>query len=110
MTEIKSKVFKKEDVFFLLMQNKEKLTSMFGVKRIGVFGSAIRNELKENSDIDVIVELERGKARIRNVVELERFLQDLFGRKVDLLTFYGVRSIRIPWIRDRILKEVVYVW
>jgi predicted nucleotidyltransferase len=110
VTEIKSKVFKKEDVFFLLMQNKEKLTSMFGVKRIGVFGSAIRNELKENSDIDVIVELERGKARIRNVVELERFLQDLFGRKVDLLTFYGVRSIRIPWIRDRILKEVVYVW
>jgi predicted nucleotidyltransferase len=110
VTEIKNKVFKKENVFSLLIQNKEKLTSMFGVKRIGVFGSAIRNELKENSDIDVIVELERGKARIRNVVELERFLQDLFGRKVDLLTFYGVRSIRIPWIRDRILKEVVYVW
>ena len=110
MPEIKNKVFKKEDVFSLLMQNKEKLTSKFGVKRIGIFGSAIRNELKEDSDIDVVVELERGKARICNVVELERFLQDLFGRKVDLLTFYGVRSIRIPWVRDRILKEVVYVW
>ena len=36
MAEIKNKVFEKEDVFSLLEQNKEKLTSVFGVKRIGV--------------------------------------------------------------------------
>jgi predicted nucleotidyltransferase len=100
----------KEEVFSLLMRNRERLIEEFGVKRVGVFGSVVRGELKEDSDIDLVVEFKRGKARIRNIIELEGFLKALFGRNVDILTIHGVRTIRIPWIRDKIQRELEYVW
>ncbi|KAA0008981.1 MAG: nucleotidyltransferase family protein [Thermoplasmata archaeon] len=97
----------KEDISRKIRENREKIRS-FGVKRIGIFGSAVRGEMSEDSDVDVVVEFERGKATFRNVCGLVDFLERLFGRKVDILTPDGIESIRIKHIKEEIKREVEY--
>ena len=99
---------RKEDVIRLLRENMIKIKE-FGVKRIGIFGSAVRDELREDSDIDVVVEFEKGKATFENFGGLVEFLEKLFGREIDILTPRGIESIRIKSVRERIKKEVEYV-
>jgi len=48
-----------------------------------LFGSYLKGEAKESSDIDVLVEFEKGKKTFDNYMELKFFLEDLFKRKVD---------------------------
>jgi len=71
------------------------ITACFGVKRIGLFVSFARGEQKESSDIDVLVEFE--KPTFRNFMDLSFYLEDLFGRKVDLVTFKGLHPRIRPW-------------
>ncbi len=59
----------REEILKKLRENKEKMRQ-FGVKRIGIFGSAIRDELNDKSYIDIVVEFERGKATFKNVCGL----------------------------------------
>ena len=80
----------------------------FGVKRIGIFGSIVRNEAKEDSDVDIFVEFEPGKATFKNVAGLVDFLESLFGREVDLLTPAGIESIRLKHVKEEIRKEIQY--
>ncbi len=75
----------KEDVFTLLRQNGAQLRR-FGVGRLSVFGSFARGEPKDDSDIDILVEFEPGQETFDNFLGLAEFLEELFGRKVDLLT------------------------
>ncbi|MCD6155485.1 MAG: nucleotidyltransferase family protein [Candidatus Atribacteria bacterium] len=91
-----------------LRENREKLRE-FGVKRIGIFGSFARDEARENSDVDVVVELERGKGTFSNVARLIEFLENLFGREIDLLTPDSIDTIRLRYVKERIEKEVIYV-
>ncbi len=97
----------KEDILRKIRENREKIRS-FGVKRIGIFSSAVRGEMSEDSDVDVVVEFERGKATFRNVCGLVDFLEELFGRKVDILTPDRIESIRIKHIKEEIKREVEY--
>ncbi len=99
---------RKEDVIRLLRENMEKIKE-FGVKRIGIFGSAARDELRENSDIDVVVEFERGRGGFKDFGGLVEFLENLFQRDVDLLTPGGIESIRIKSVKRRIKGEIEYV-
>lgn len=75
----------------------------FGVKQLGIFGSVARGEETEKSDIDVLVDLER--ETFDNYMGLLFYLEDLFGKKVDL----AIKNSLKPRIRDRILSETVYV-
>jgi predicted nucleotidyltransferase len=75
----------KEDVFTLLRLNGEQLRR-FGVGRISVFGSFARGEPGDDSDVDILVEFEPGRESFNNFLALAEFLEELFGRKVDLLT------------------------
>jgi uncharacterized protein len=75
----------KEDIFALLRQNGEQLRR-FGVRRISLFGSFARGEPNDESDVDILVELEAGGKSFDNFLALAEFLEELFGRKVDLLT------------------------
>lgn len=94
---------KKEEVVRKLRENIDKLKS-FGVKRIGIFGSIVRGEGKEKSDIDVLVEFEDDKKNFENFINLAFFLEELFNRKVDLLTPESISR----YIRPYIEKEIVY--
>ncbi|AUC60021.1 toxin-antitoxin system toxin component [Cyanobacterium sp. HL-69] len=94
----------KKDIFTLLQLHQETIKS-YGVKRCGLFGSFSRGEATENSDIDLLVEFEPELKKFKNFINLAFFLQDLFGRKVDVLTPESLS----PIFGHRILAEVEYV-
>ena len=77
----------------------------YGVHRLGIFGSFVRNEQNENSDVDFLVEFEIGKKTYKNFIRLAYFLEDLIGRRVELLTHESLS----PYMRLHILEEVEYV-
>lgn len=93
----------KEQIFSLLDRSREKLTKL-GVKRCGLFGSFLRNCQDPQSDVDLLVEFETGKKTYDNYVHLAFFLEDLFGRPVDLVTPESLS----PYIGPKILREVEY--
>ena len=74
----------------------------FEVKRIGLFGSFLKGESKKGSDIDFLVEFR--KQTFDNYMGLKFFLEDLFGRKVDLV----IESTLKPAL-SYVKKEAVYV-
>ena len=76
----------------------------FGIKRIGLFGSYVRDEQKATSDIDILVEFEKGKVTFDNYMDLKFFLEDLFKRKVDLV----MRDTIKPDLKPYILGSVKY--
>lgn len=92
------------NVVEVLKSNEEIIKKQYGVKRIGIFGSFARGDAKEGSDVDVIVEFEKGRKKYDNYMDLKFFLMDLFQRKVDLVTVEALR----PQLKDSILKEVSY--
>lgn len=93
----------KEQIFLLLDQSDEKLKK-FGVKRCGLFGSFLRDRQNFQSDIDLLVEFEMGKKTYDNYIHLAFFLEELFGRSVDLVTPESLS----PYIGPHILREVEY--
>lgn len=75
----------KEQIFSLLQQHKAQLKS-FGVKRCGLFGSFLRGQPTNTSDVDLLVEFEPQQKAFDNFMNLAFFLEETFGRKVELLT------------------------
>ncbi|MCL6541646.1 MAG: nucleotidyltransferase domain-containing protein [Roseiflexus sp.] len=57
-----------------------------GVRRLGLFGSFVRRQQDSNSDIDVLVEFESGRKTFDNFIQVALFLEELFGRRVELVT------------------------
>ncbi len=80
------------------------LRERFKVKEIGVFGSFVRGEQKETSDVDILVNFSEPIGLIK-YVSLENYLSDILGTKVDLVTKTGLRKR----IEQDVLKEVIYV-
>ena len=93
-----------EEIQEILRQKKPILRERFRVKEIGIFGSFVRGEEKDSSDLDILVELERPVGLIK-FVGLQNYLSDELGEKVDLVT----KSALKPRIKKNILSEVVYV-
>jgi len=95
-----------EEIKRILSKHKNKLKEKFKVKEIGVFGSYIKAEQKEGSDLDILVVFEDGaRLSLLDVVGLEIELSDLLGVKVDLVEKKDLK----PFIKQRILNEVVYI-
>ena len=93
-----------QDIEARLKENKDLLRERFKVKEIGIFGSFVRGEQKETSDLDILVDFE-GRVGLFEIVRLERFLSETLGEKVDLVMKNSLK----PRIGKRILREVVYV-
>lgn len=95
----------KAQVIALLHEYHQEL-HRFGVRRCGVFGSFVRDTaIHPQSDVDILVAFEPDQKTFDNFIHLSFFLEDLFGRTVDLIT---VESLS-PYIGPRILDEVEYV-
>ena len=101
-----NRVRTKEELISILKDNFDELRK-FGVLRIGIFGSAARDELKEDSDIDLFIEFERGKLSFETFGQLIEFLENLLGREVNILTPAGVESIRVKSVSERIKREIL---
>jgi len=102
MTQIKA--LNLERVTNILKGHKEELKEKYEIKKIGIFGSYVREEYKEKSDLDILVEFEEdAKTGLLKFVNMENYLSELIGVKVDLVE----KSALKPRIGKRILKEVV---
>ncbi len=101
-----NRVRTKEELISILKDNFDELRK-FGVLRIGIFGSAARDELKEDSDIDLFIEFEREKLSFETFGQLIEFLENLLGREVNILTPAGVESIRVKSVSERIKREIL---
>jgi uncharacterized protein len=93
----------KEQVLTLLHEQQAELRRL-GVKRCGIFGSFVRNASQDQSDVDILVEFEPGQKTFDHFMQLAFFLEDLFERKVDLITPESLS----PYIGPHILREVEY--
>lgn len=94
----------KDDINKVIAENQDQLKSL-GAKSFGLFGSFARNEANEDSDVDMIVEFQEGKKSYDNFIELAYLLENLLGRKVELVT----ESSLSKYIKPHIEKEVIYV-
>lgn len=88
----------------ILNQHKKELTRKYKVNEIGIFGSYIKGKQKKGSDLDILVEFEEAPDLLK-FIELERYLQGLLKKRIDLVDRDGLR----PRLRDSILNEVIYV-
>ncbi len=87
----------------VLRQLKPLLKERFGIIRIGVFGSVARNEAKEDSDVDIIVEM---PPDLYAMVHVKDQLEEALHAPVDLVRY---RSRMNSLLKERIEKEAVYV-
>jgi predicted nucleotidyltransferase len=72
------------------------------IKKAGLFGSFIRGEMREDSDIDILVEIE-DNISLLDFVGIKLEIEDVLGRKVDLVEYSTIK----PLLKDRIIKEQV---
>ncbi len=93
----------KEQIFEQLGKNREALSKL-GVSRVGVFGSFVRSEQNDDSDVDLLVDFAAEQKSFENFMNLAFLLEEVFGRKVDLVTLESLS----PYIGPRILAEVEY--
>ena len=89
----------------ILSEHKPEIKKKFKVKSIGIFGSYARGKSKERSDVDVLVEFSEPIGMFV-FLDLEEYLQGIFGLKVDLVSKKALK----PKIGENILNEVVYIW
>jgi predicted nucleotidyltransferase len=94
----------KDEILSLIRNHKSELAG-YGIRGIGLFGSYLRNEQTDFSDIDILIDFEPEKESFDNYMAVYDFLERLFaGKKVEVLTKNGLS----PYIGPKILTEVVY--
>lgn len=96
-----------EQVTHILRQQLPYLSTEYGVKRLGIFGSYAKGTQKEQSDIDLVAEFERPLGL--KFIELTDYLEQIFEVPVDVLTLVGVEAIRNRKVSENIQESIVYV-
>jgi len=76
----------------------------YGAKRAGLFGSCVRGDMKEESDIDILVEIEKDISLL-DFIGLKLEIEEVLGRKVDLVEYNTIK----PSLKEKILKEQVVI-
>ena len=92
---------RREEILKALRESRELLDN-FGVSRLSLFGSFARDEGREDSDVDLLVEFTR-PIGLFQFVRLQQQLAERIGRRVELVTPGALK----PQLRDRILDEAV---
>ncbi len=93
-----------DEIKDLISINKEILKERYKIKEISIFGSYIRGEQIETSDIDILVDFER-PVSLLHIISFENYLSDLLGIKVDVIPKRNIRKE----IKQDILKEAIPV-
>jgi predicted nucleotidyltransferase len=94
----------RDSILQSLRANREELGSRFAVERLGIFGSAARDELVDQSDLDVLVAF-KGRSTYAAYLGLKRHLEQLVGLRVDLVTEAGLK----PRARESIERDLIRV-
>lgn len=96
-------MFTQSDILKVIQENTDEIRT-YGIKKIGIFGSFAKATQRDRSDIDVLIEFERGKKAFDNYMELKFLLEKIFHRRVDLV----IKEALKPEIKRNILQEVRY--
>lgn len=102
---LSTKVHSKQEILNSINESKVAI-STFGVKSIGLFGSFVKNSATDLSDVDLLVDFMPNKKSFDNFMDLAFYLEDLFGRKVEIITPQSLSK----HIGPHILKEVEIVY
>lgn len=94
----------REHLLSVLQAHLQELRRQFGVRRLALFGSAARDEMRHGSDVDILVAFEDPPTFDR-YMDLKAYLERLFGTGVDLVTEEGLK----PRMRPIIEKDLVHV-
>lgn len=92
------------DILATLESHRDSFAGRFGVRHLGLFGSAARDELRPDSDIDVLVEFD-GPATLDRYFALKDFLELTFRRPVDVVTTGGLK----PRARRHVEQDLIRV-
>jgi uncharacterized protein len=92
----------RKDILDLLSRYNDDLRNRFSVRKIGLFGSYVRDEALPGSDVDVLVEFI--KPTFDNYMDLKFYLEELFQTPVDLVIADALKPRVIPYI----MNEIVY--
>ena len=88
----------------ILHKHKNTLMMEYGIDTLGLFGSYVIGEQKENSDLDILVEF-RKATDLLTFVHLKNYLSDLLDLNVDLVMKKSLK----PTIGKKILQQVLYI-
>ena len=94
----------KEDVARVLRGHENQIRAL-GVERLGLFGSFVRGQQTAGSDVDILAEFRPGQKTFDHFIQLSFLLEELLGRRVELVTSEGLS----PYIAPHILAEVEHV-
>lgn len=97
--------FTTEEILEFIKKHKKLTYQRYGVVRIGIFGSRAKGSGKKQSDIDILIEMEKGKKNLHNFLEFKRFLEKNLGIRVDL----GTESSLKPMVKEAIKEDLIYV-
>jgi predicted nucleotidyltransferase len=100
MTPVKTK----QNIIAIIKDNDKTLKS-FGIKKVGIFGSFVRDEQTDDSDVDLLAEFENDLKTFDNFMKAAFYLEDLLGIPVELLTEESIS----PYLKPYVMKEVEYV-
>lgn len=96
-----------EKITNILSEKSVYLTEVYGVKKIGLFGSYANGTHADDSDIDIIVEFETPLGF--KFMEFADYLEEILGKPVDVLTIGGLQGIRMPHVAQSIRESIIYV-
>jgi predicted nucleotidyltransferase len=96
-----SPVSTKKDLVERILSHKSEIQN-FGVKKLSLFGSFVRDEATTESDVDLLVEMPAERKRLKNFMGLIYYLEEITGRSVEVVTPQGLS----PYIGPHILKTV----
>jgi uncharacterized protein len=91
-------------ILALLQEHRDVIGTRFGAKHLSLFGSAARDEMRPDSDIDVLVDFD-GPATFDGYFDLKDYLEELLCRPVDLVTSKGLK----PRARQHVERDLVRV-
>jgi len=94
----------RETILRELRRIKPDLAKLYGVTKIGIFGSFARNEIREDSDVDVVVEMR--EPDLFYMVHIKETLEESFKMPVDVIRYREMMNSRL---KARIDREAVYV-
>jgi predicted nucleotidyltransferase len=94
----------RKEIMDFLSKNRELFKYEYSVKRIGLFGSYARDEANDESDIDVVVELE--KADMFYLIGIKQAIEEKFGRRVDVVRMREPMNMSL---RRRIEKDAIFI-
>ena len=95
----------KSEIIKIIKSNKPEIESRYGVQRLGLFGSFVKERQRKKSDVDILVTFNRD-IDLFEFLDLREFLEKKLGTKVDLVMATALK----PTIGKRILAEVEYVY